>query len=140
MPTHVCAGSGLADKHLLGEVKHALLSIGAFLLCRVNAFLKASIVAIKETLESAPTAGDALFGHNLLEGQIRLFCNQSQDPCLAKHCFNHTLTQIHAIRRRHRSSCPGDSIPQTRLPQKRAPGHAIKSTDQTCMPYQELLG
>ena len=38
---------------------------------------------IKETLESAPTAGDALFRHgdeNLLEGQIRLFGNQSQDP------------------------------------------------------------
>src|SRR6476619_3549732 len=37
----------------------------------------------KETLESAPTAGDALFSHdgeNLLEGQIRLFGNQSQDP------------------------------------------------------------
>src|SRR5262245_41855975 len=35
------------------------------------------------TLESAPTAGDALFSHggeNLLEGQIRLFGNQSQDP------------------------------------------------------------
>src|SRR6476661_6814708 len=34
------------------------------------------IVSIKETLESAPTAGDALFSHdgeNLLEGQIRLF-------------------------------------------------------------------
>jgi len=40
-------------------------------------------VSIKETLESAPTAGDALFSHdgeNLLEGQIRLFGNQSQDP------------------------------------------------------------
>jgi len=38
-------------------------------------------VSIKETLESAPTARDALFSHggeNLLEGQIRLFCNQSQ--------------------------------------------------------------
>ena len=40
-------------------------------------------MSIKETLESAPTAGDALFSHggeNLLEGQIRLFGNQSQDP------------------------------------------------------------
>ena len=38
-------------------------------------------MSIKETLESAPTARDALFSHggeNLLEGQIRLFCNQSQ--------------------------------------------------------------
>ena len=49
--------------------------------CRL--FFKADIVSIKETLESAPTAGDALFSHggeNLLEGQIRLFGNQSQDP------------------------------------------------------------
>jgi hypothetical protein len=49
--------------------------------CRL--FFKADIVSIKETLESAPTAGDALFNHggeNLLEGQIRLFGNQSQDP------------------------------------------------------------
>ena len=41
--------------------------------CRL--FFKADIVSIKETLESAPTAGDALFSHdgeNLLEGQIRL--------------------------------------------------------------------
>ena len=40
-------------------------------------------MSIKETLESAPTAGDALFSHggeNLLEGRIRLFGNQSQDP------------------------------------------------------------
>ena len=47
--------------------------------CRL--FFKADIVSIKETLESAPTAGDALFSHdgeNLLEGQIRLFGNQSQ--------------------------------------------------------------
>src|SRR5246127_1242955 len=49
--------------------------------CRL--FFKADIVSIKETLESAPTAGDALFSHggeNLLEGQIRLFGNQSQNP------------------------------------------------------------
>ena len=49
--------------------------------CRV--FFKAYIVSIKETLESAPTAGDALLGHcdeRLLDGQIRLFGNQSQDP------------------------------------------------------------
>ena len=49
--------------------------------CRL--FFKADIVSIKETLESAPTAGDALFSHggeNLLEGQIRFFGNQSQDP------------------------------------------------------------
>ena len=49
--------------------------------CRL--FFKADIVSIKETLESAPTAGNALFSHggeNLLEGQIRLFGNQSQDP------------------------------------------------------------
>ena len=49
--------------------------------CRV--FFKAHIVSIKETLESAPTAGDALLGHcgeRLLDGQIRLFGNQSQDP------------------------------------------------------------
>src|SRR5499425_2125636 len=49
--------------------------------CRL--FFKADIVSIKETLESAPTAGDALFSHGgetLLEGQIRLFGNQSQDP------------------------------------------------------------
>ena len=47
----------------------------------MQAFFKADIVSIKETLESAPTAGDALFSHggeNLLEGQIRLFGNQSQ--------------------------------------------------------------
>src|SRR6476619_2522926 len=89
-PHHVCAGSGLVDKHQPSGVKHALLSyptsadasdIGSFLLCRVQAFFKANIVSIKETLESAPTAGDAMFSHggeNLLEGQIRLFCNQSQ--------------------------------------------------------------
>src|SRR6266481_8148428 len=49
--------------------------------CRL--FFKAHIVSIKETLESAPTAGDTLLGHcgeRLLDGQIRLFGNQSQDP------------------------------------------------------------
>ena len=72
-PHHVCAGSGLVDKHQPSGVKHALLSyptsagasdIGSFLLCRVQAL-------------------DAMFSHggeNLLEGQIRLFGNQSQDP------------------------------------------------------------
>src|SRR3954467_254241 len=46
-PHHVCAGSGLVDKHQPSGVKHALLSyptsagasdIGSFLLCRVQAF------------------------------------------------------------------------------------------------------
>src|ERR1700730_4030614 len=49
--------------------------------CRV--FFKAYIVSIKETLESAPTAEYALVAHcdeRLLDGQIRLFGNQSQDP------------------------------------------------------------
>src|SRR6188472_2986371 len=48
-PHHVCAGSGLVDKHQPSGVKHALLSyptsasasnIGSFLLCRVQAFLR----------------------------------------------------------------------------------------------------
>jgi hypothetical protein len=50
-----------------------------FAACRL--FFEANIVSIKETLDSGPTAGDAIFSHggeNLLEGQIRLFCNQSQ--------------------------------------------------------------
>ena len=53
--------------------------------CRL--FFKAHIVSIKETLESAPTAGDTLLGHcgeRLLDGQIRLFGNReprSQSEC-----------------------------------------------------------
>src|SRR5271166_5869331 len=49
--------------------------------CRL--FFKADIMSIEETLESASTAGDTLLGHcgeRLLDGQIRLFGNQSQDP------------------------------------------------------------
>src|SRR3974377_1750707 len=49
--------------------------------CRL--FFKADIVSIKEPLQRALTAADSLFGHggkDLLEGQIRLFGNQSQKP------------------------------------------------------------
>src|SRR3974390_444729 len=49
--------------------------------CRI--FFKADIGSIKEPLQRALTAADSLFGHggkDLLEGQIRLFGNQSQKP------------------------------------------------------------
>jgi hypothetical protein len=61
-------------------------------------------VSIKETLESAPTAGDALFSHggeNLLEGQIRLFGNQSQDPVRVLFQWRNTP----AARFRRRAPC-----------------------------------
>src|SRR5262245_36370800 len=67
-------------------------------------FFKADIVSIKETLESAPTAGDALFSHggeNLLEGQIRLFGNQSQDPVRVLFQWRNTP----AARFRRRAPC-----------------------------------
>src|SRR5215510_4543604 len=70
--------------------------------CRL--FFKADIVSIKETLESAPTAGDALFSHggeNLLEGQIRLFGNQSQDPVRVLFQWRNTP----AARFRRRAPC-----------------------------------
>src|SRR5260370_20605310 len=49
--------------------------------CRL--FFKANVVSIEKTLEGASTAGDASLGHSgkdLLESQIRLFGNQSQEP------------------------------------------------------------
>src|SRR5262245_46152286 len=70
--------------------------------CRL--FFKADIVSIKETLERAPTAGDALFSHggeNLLEGQIRLFGNQSQDPVRVLFQWRNTP----AARFRRRAPC-----------------------------------
>ena len=91
-PHHVCAGSGLVDKHQPSgsrmpcsriQRRRARATSPRFCSAACRLFFKADIVSIKETLESAPTAGDALFSHggdNLLEGQIRLFGNHSQDP------------------------------------------------------------
>src|SRR6476646_7562562 len=75
------AGSSMPCSRL--QRRRARATSARFCSAACRLFFKADIVSIKETLESAPTAGDALFSHggeNLLEGQIRLFGNQSQDP------------------------------------------------------------
>ena len=75
------AGSSMPCSRL--QRRRARATSARFCSAACRLFFKANIVSIKETLESAPTAGDALFSHggeNLLEGQIRLFGNQSQDP------------------------------------------------------------
>src|SRR6476620_8282995 len=75
------AGSSMPCSRL--QRRRARATSARFCSAACRLFFKAGIVSLKETLESAPTAGEALFSHdgeNLLEGQIRLFGNQSQDP------------------------------------------------------------
>src|SRR5262245_54612604 len=92
-PHHLGIGGGLVEKHQSGRIKPALLSnpasaragdVGAFLFRRAQTlFFESDLVPSKEPPESAATAWNSSLAHRdkrLIQGQIRLPCNQSEQP------------------------------------------------------------
>ena len=74
------AGSSMPCSRIQRRRARATSVCACSVACRL--FFEADIVTRKKTLEGAPTASDALLGHDgeNPQGQIRLFGNQSQDP------------------------------------------------------------